>query len=276
MLAEVSSLPLYGVGLGYRKEIRSEILSHREHIDWLELIADKYFSYYPMALEEVSTLAEDFTLIPHGLELSIGSHSQLDESYCDEVVRLVSAVKAPFYSDHLCITRGGGLEMAQLTPLPFTEATVRRCAQRARELQERLGVPFLLENIARVFALPGEMDEVDFLRRIIEEAGCFMLLDLTNLYVNSENFDYNPYRFIDRLPLERIVQIHLAGSEKRGDTWVDTHSQSVEVHPEVWDLLAYVVKRAPVKAVLLERDQNFPEDFAEITADLDTARSILG
>lgn len=184
-------------------------------------------------------------------------------------------MQAPWYSDHLCFTRAGHLEIGQLTPLPFTRATAERCAARARDFQARVGAPLLLENISRAFDLPGEMDEVTFVRRVVEAADCGLLLDLTNLFVNSHNFGYDPYRYLDELPLERVVQVHLAGSERRGPRWVDTHSQPLAAHPQVWELLDHVCRRVRVRAVILERDQNYPEDFEEILADLRTARSLV-
>jgi hypothetical protein len=271
-----SSLPRLGVGLGYRRELHEDCLRHRDRIDWLELIADHYLSPLPEWAEEAAELARRLPVVPHGLELSVGSHEPVDTAYCRAASKLVALTKAPFYSDHLCMTRAGGLEMGQLTPLPFTRSTARRCAEHARQIQEQLGVPFLLENVFYSFSFPGEMSELQFLQEVIGQAGCGMLLDLTNLFLNSRNHGYDPFAFIDGLPLERVVQVHLAGSERRRDMWIDTHSQPIDSHPEVWELLRYLVSKAPVKAVLIERDQNFPKDFGEILADLDKARAILG
>ncbi len=271
-----ASLPKLGVGLGYRRDIHQDCLGHPGRIDWLELIADHYLSPLPEWAEEASELARRMPVVPHGLEMSVGSHEPVDAAYCRSVKELVARVRAPFYSDHLCMTRAGGLEMGQLTPLPFTRSTARRCAERARLIQEHIGVPFLLENVFYSFRFPGELSELEFIQSVLEQSGCGMLLDLTNLYLNSQNHRYDPYAFIDGLPLERVGQVHLAGSERRQDMWFDTHSQPIGKHPEVWDLLSYLVSKAPVKAVLIERDQNFPQDFGEILADLDKARAILG
>lgn len=265
-----------GVGIGFRRELREAILEHIDELDVLEIIADHFFQYVPEGQMPALELAEQITLLPHGLELNVGGHGPCDERNCEEAVSLVGAVSAPWYSDHLCFTQAGGLEIGQLTPLPFTQTTVHRCAQKARSFQDQLGVPFLLENITRAFPLPGEMDEVTFVRSVVEQADCGLLLDLTNLFINSHNFEYDPYAYLDRLPLERVMQVHLAGSERRNGRWVDTHSQTVESHPQVWDLLDYVVQRSSIGAVIFERDQNYPENFDEILEDVRKARSILG
>lgn len=273
-----SALPWLGVGLGYRKELHQHYFRHKDKVDWLELIGDHYLGSISDAerAEEAVELSRSFPVIPHFLEHSVGSHGPLDEAYCREGAELVRLTGAPFFGDHLCMTQAAGLELGQLTPLPFTRATALRCAERARRIQDIAGVPLVLENIFRMFTFPGELTEVEFINLVLEKSGCGMLLDLANLFINSQNHGYDAYAFIDSLPAERIVQVHLAGSEKRGDLWLDTHSQTVNKHPEVWDLLDHLASRAPIKAVLLERDQNFPEDFGEITDDLDRARSIVG
>ncbi|EDM75456.1 hypothetical protein PPSIR1_14610 [Plesiocystis pacifica SIR-1] len=271
-----SDLPCLGVGLGFRRELREPIFEHIEAIDVLEIVADHFFNYVPEGQTPAVELAEKFPLLPHGLELNIGAHGDFDPRNVEEAVSLTEAVSAPWYSDHLCFTQAQGLEIGQLTPLPHTRATVERCVAKARAFQDQLGVPFLLENITRAFPLPGEMDEVSFVRAVIEGADCGLLLDLTNLFINAHNFEYDAYAYLDELPLERVVQIHLAGSVRRGERWMDSHSHSIEEHPEVWELLDYVAQRTRIGAVIIERDQNYPDDFGELLADIRTAQSILG
>ncbi|WP_240486709.1 DUF692 family multinuclear iron-containing protein [Hyalangium minutum] len=268
-------LPMLGVGIGYRPELREQQLKHGDRIDWFELIADRYVRSVPESMERALPLLERHPLIPHALETSVGTDAPLDEAYCQEVAELVRAVRAPFSSDHLCMTRAGDVELGQLTPLPFTEAAIRRCAANARRVQEILGVPFLLENITYAFAIPSPLGEAEFITRVLTEADCGLLLDLANVFINSQNHRYDPYAFLDALPLERVVQVHLAGGERRGGQWIDSHSQRVDSHPEVWKLLEYVAERSQVRAVLIERDQNFPEEFQEMLEDIDRAKEIL-
>jgi uncharacterized protein (UPF0276 family) len=272
-----ASLPRLGVGLGYRKELHDHYFQHRDRVDWLELIGDHYVDLIAGAERrgEAVDLAAAFPVIPHFLEHSVGSHGPIEEPYCQAAAALVRATRAPYATDHLCFTKAGGIELGGLTIVPFTASTADRCAARARAIQETLGVPFLLENIYYPFSFPGELSELAFINRVLEGSGCGMLLDLANLFINAENHAYDPHAFIEGLPAERIVQVHLAGSERRDGRWVDTHSQSVEEHPQVWDLLEHLLRRAPVKAILVERDQNFPADFGEILHDLDRAREFF-
>ncbi|MEM9557154.1 MAG: DUF692 domain-containing protein [Acidobacteriota bacterium] len=274
---DVHSLPRLGVGIGYRPEMRELYSQHADRIDWLELIADRYLE--PESLERALPLKERFPLVPHGLEMSVGSDQPLDTEYCEQIAEFIQAIDAPFHSDHLCMTKIGGhdtgIEMGTLVPLPFTETVASRCAAKARQIRDLLGVPFALENITYPFQLPGSMPEAEFLQAVMDEGECGMLLDLTNVFINSQNHGYDPYRFLESLPLDRVVQVHLAGSIKQGDEWIDSHSHGVDSHPEVWGLLEYTVAHSPVRGVLFERDQSFPDDFVEILADLDRAREIF-
>ncbi|WP_438036422.1 DUF692 domain-containing protein [Sorangium sp. So ce204] len=268
-------IPTLGIGIGYRNELRSFFDAHAREIDWYELVADRYFSSFPESADWIHSFRDEHRLVPHGLDLSLGTDEPLDPRYSREAAELIRLVRAPYYSDHLCMTQAGGIQLGHLTPLPFTRAVARRVADKAKAIQQILGVPLLLENIAYSFVLPGEMSEVAFVSEVVERADCGVLLDLTNLYINATNHGYDPYDYLRRLPLERVVQVHLAGGERHGGRWVDTHSQPVDVHPEVWALLERVVSCGALKGVLLERDQNFPSDPEEIVKDLRHAREIF-
>jgi len=163
--------------------------------------------------------------------------------------------------------------MHDLLPMPFSHEAVAHVAKRARAVQEQVGRPFLLENISFYMQMPGhEMTEAQFLGEVLEQADCGLLLDVNNIYVNSVNHGFDPYEFLNQIPLERTVQIHVAGHSHVDDVIIDTHGASV-VQP-VFALLKYVLERTDVKAVMLERDQNFPA-FKEILAELAEIRAIV-
>ncbi len=274
-MLKLDDIPVLGVGIGFRPELHLEQSRFEDRIDWFELVADRYLRSVPEGLDRVMPMLMRKPLVPHSLEMSVGTDGPLDLGYCDQVAELVRTVGASFSSDHLCMTRAGGLEIGQLTPIPFTPASAARCARKAREAQEILGVPFLLENVTYGFALPGSMGEAEFIAQVVTDAGCGLLLDLTNVFINSQNHRYDPYAFLDALPLSRVIQVHLAGGERHGDRWVDSHSGPVDAHPEVWGLLEHVVRRSPLRAILIERDQSFPERFEEILMDIERAREIF-
>jgi uncharacterized protein (UPF0276 family) len=269
-----SDIPRIGVGIGWRREIAEEILLHKEHIDWCEIIAEHYINVTPDKLDQLSTLARTFPIAPHGIDLSIGTDQPIEPEYLDSLSALVKRVDAPWFTDHLCFTRVEGYNMGQLTPLQFSAETVEIVVRKIKRIKETIPKPFLLENITYYFQFPGnEMSEPAFIRRVLEEADIGMLLDLCNVYINSINHGYDPYQFLESIPLDRVVQLHIAGGHKHHTKWVDSHSASV--HAEVFRLLEFVVSRAPVKGILLERDGNFPPVFQELVADLAKAREIF-
>jgi uncharacterized protein (UPF0276 family) len=269
-----SDIPTLGVGIGWRREIAKEIMLNREHIDWCEVIAEHYINVTPDKLDQLSTLATTFPVVPHGIDLSIGTDRPIEAEYLESLSALVKRLDAPWFTDHLCFTRVEGYNLGQLTPLQFSEETVEIVVRKIKRIQEKVPRPFLLENITYYFQFPGsELSEPAFITRVLEQADIGMLLDLCNVYINSINHGYDPYHFLKSIPLDRVVQLHIAGGHRHHTKWIDSHSHPV--HPEVFRLLEFVVSHAPVKGVLLERDDNFPSSFQELIGDLATAREIF-
>jgi uncharacterized protein len=269
-----SEIPALGVGIGWRHEIREEILANREHIDFVEIISEHYINVAPEKLASMSTLAATVPVIPHGIDLSIGTDTPVEEPYLEGLARLVDLVDAPWYSDHLCFTRVPGYSIGQLTPLPFTDEVVETVVRKTKLVTQRIPRPFALENITYYFTIPnGQMTEAEFITRVVEEADIGLLLDVTNVFMNASNHGYDPYKFLRSIPLERVVQLHLAGGIQQDGKWIDTHNQPIP--EEVFELTDFIVANAPVKGVLLERDDNFPVSFQELTDELARMRAIF-
>lgn len=270
---DLGRLPALGVGLGYRRELDAAIIANQEPIDCLEIITENFLDT-PVG-GPLEQLRDRFALVPHGIEMSIGTEGPLDLTYLDDLAQLVARAGAPWCSDHLSFTRAGGVSIGQLTPLMRTRDLADDIAGKARQVQEQVGTPFLLENITYHLDFPAELSEAEFITRVIEKAGCGLLLDLTNVFVNATNHGYDPIEFLNSIPLERVVQMHLAGGYWSEGTLLDSHSAPVPA--EVWELLEYVSDRTPaLRCVILERDQEFPDDFDELTADLRRAREAIG
>jgi len=269
-------LPSLGVGLGLRPELAEQTLQSTDRIDWLEIISEQYVGLGGKTRQRLEQAASVFSLIPHGVSLSLGSTDDLNREYLLSLKKLLDVVDPPWWSDHLCFSSFGGVYMHDLLPLPFSKEAVKHVAERARIVQETIERPFLIENITFYMRVPGsEMTEAQFISEVIEQADCGLLLDINNVYVNSLNHKFDPFAFIDQIPLERTVQIHLAGHKhaKQFNAFVDTHGAPV-IEP-VFELLTHVLKRVEVKAILLERDQNFPDDFDDLLAELDEIREIV-
>ncbi len=265
-------LPTLGAGLGFRRPFLGDLFLHRGEVDFLEIVAEHYMDTTPQGNEELTLLQSHFTLVPHALSLSLGSAEGIDPTYLRRLARLVERVRPPWWSEHLAFTRAGGVDIGHLTPLPFTREAVDVLCRNIATAQRAIAVPLILENITYTVTLPGaELTEVEFLAEIVARTDCGLLLDVTNLYTNAVNFGYDLDAFLDGLPWERVVQLHFVGGEWHEGQLVDSHSQPTP--SEVWDLLAEVLARAPVRGVILERDEQLPP-LTELLTEVARAREI--
>jgi uncharacterized protein (UPF0276 family) len=260
------------IGLGFREQFRADVFLNRDKIDFLEITTDHYLDARPEKLAELKLLKEHFPLIPHSLELSLGSAEGIDEAYLEKVAELIDEIEPEWFSDHLCFTRAGGVKIGHLAPLPATTEAVRIFVKNIALVKKRIKTPLILENIAYLVRYPSSrMTEGAFVRTILEETGCGLLLDVANLYINARNFEYDWRRFLDEIPIDRIVQLHFVGSHRHGARLIDAHADRTE--NEIWEVFGEVCARGEVRGAVLERDENFPP-FAELLSELETARSL--
>ena len=266
------ALPTLGAGLGLREPFLSDVFLNRRDVDFLEIIADHYFDPTPRKAEELELLRAHFPLVPHGLDLSLGSAQGLDTAYLERMAALVNGLNPPWWSEHIAFTKAGGTDIGHLCGLPFTRDALETLCKNVRRAQERIAAPLILENITYTLQWPGaEMTETQFLTELVTRTDCGLLLDITNLYTNAVNWNFDADAFLDELPLEKVVQFHFVGGEWQGDQLIDSHSQPAP--PPVWELMERACRRTPVKAILLERDENLPP-FREIVGELARARDI--
>ena len=218
---------------------------------------------------------EFYPLVSHGVSLSLGSIDPLNERYLQELKELFTWVNPPWFSDHLCFSSVDNQYFHDLIPLPRTAETVQHVVSRIKQVQDIFQKPFLIENLTQILQCPlDSLTEAEFYTDVLEKADCGLLLDVNNVYVNSQNHNINPMAFLDNIPLVRVVQIHIAGHSQNcehQDVLIDTHGAPVA--DPVWDLLAWVLKRSNPCAILLERDQSFPP-FQELLSELDRTRML--
>ena len=210
---------------------------------------------------------ERYPIITHGLSLSIGGPSPLDEAFLQRLKRFLKEHNIRLYSEHLSYCSDDG-HLYDLMPIPFTEEAVKYVVERIKRTQDILEQQIVMENVS-YYAAPGkEMEEIDFLNAVLDEADCKLLLDVNNIYVNSINHRYDAMDFLKKIPAERISYIHIAGHYNEAeDLIVDTHGAAV-VDP-VWELLNKTYEHFGVIPTLLERDFNIPP-LAELLQEVDT------
>lgn len=269
-----AELPHLGVGMGYREPYRADLFLNRKAADFLEITADHFLGGSPRRLEELELLRRHFTLIPHGLNLSLGSAEGLNRDYLEKLAGLVELVNPPWWSEHIAFTKASGIHIGHLAPLPFSREALDLLVENVKEARRRIPVPLILENITRTVEMPGaEMEEADFLNELLERTGCGLLLDVANLFTNCVNHGQSAERFLGRIRADRIEQLHFAGGHyDRERRLVDSHAHATP--PEVWGLLDEVVARADVKGIILERDENLPP-FSELADEMARARRLL-
>ena len=271
-MAALADLDPLGVGLGYRAPFRADLFANRESVDFLEIVADHYFDAAQEKRDELDLLANNFTLIPHGLDLSIGSAEGVDEAYLDQFAALIERLDPPYWSEHLAFTRAGGVSIGHLACLPYTREAIDVVARNVEVVRRRIKAPLILENITATVLIPGaEMDEPEFVRAVLEETGCGWLCDVTNLFTNAVNQGRDAAAELDRWPWERVVQMHFAGGRMSEGVLIDSHDGPTS--PEVWSLLEAAVARSKVKGIILERDERLPP-FADLLDEVGKARTI--
>jgi len=268
----VAELPFFGAGVSFRSAWRWEVVRHRAELGAVEQIPEDVTG--AAGLRDLKLLRTALPVLLHGIGLSLGSAEGLDAERVRHVARVAEAVEPPWFSEHIAFTRAGGVEIGHLAPLPFNREAVATVAANAATLRQALpGLPLLLENIAYSFVLPGAtMSEAEFVRAVLDEAGAGLLLDLENVHANSRNHGYNPFEYLESLPLERVVEAHLAGGVLRDGEYADTHTRPVP--EESWSLLEWLASRAPLRAVIIERDDDLPP-FPDLLAEVRRAQEIL-
>ena len=248
----------HGAGLGLRRELIPDLRSGiPDAIEFLELAPENWLDMGGQRKKDLRYFAERLPLVAHGLSLNLGGPAPLDEIFLGRVKRFLDEHDIALYTEHLSWCGDDG-HLYDLLPIPFTGDAVRHVAKRIRRSQEILERRIAIEN-ASYYVAPAiaEMDELTFIRAVLEEADCDLHLDVNNVYVNSVNFGFDPRRFIDALPAERVVYLHVAGHyQEADDLIVDTHGADV-IDP-VWHLLDYTYGRIGVHPTLLERDFNIP------------------
>lgn len=251
------NLPMLGYGVGLRTVHFAEVLEGRVDVDFFEAITENFLDTGGRPLHVLENVAGRAPVVLHGVSLNIGSADPLDLGYLAKVKALARRVGARWITDHLCWTGVAGRNTHDLLPLPRTEETLAHVAGRLRVVQDVLERPVHLENPSTYLELAAStIGEAEFLAHLTEEAGCGLLLDVNNVYVSSFNHGWDAEAYVDAIPADRVVQVHLAGHTDHGTHLLDTHSD--HVRDEVWTLYERLVRRTGPVSTLVEWDESIP------------------
>lgn len=249
--------PDLGFGIGLRSVHFEHILKNNPTIDWFEVLSENYMDTGGRPLHILDQVAERYPVVLHGVSLNVGSTDPIDFDFLRKLKALAKRVNARWVSDHLCWTGVTGKNTHDLLPMPYTDQALRHTIQRVREIQDFMERPIALENASTYLEFStSKWPESEFISALAEEADCGILLDVNNVYVSSFNHGFDPKKYIDRIPKDRLVQMHLAGHTNKGTHILDTHSDYVI--DKVWDLYRYAHRQLGGASTLLEWDANIP------------------
>jgi len=250
-------LPDLGIGIGLRTVHFGEILSGRPALDWFEVLSENFMDTGGRPLFVLDQVVERYPVALHGVSLSVGSTDALDRGYLQKLKTLAKRTRARWVSDHLCWTGVLGRNTHDLLPLPYDRATLRHVTRRVKQVQDALERPLVLENPSTYLEYArSTMTEWEFLSELCDAAGCGLLLDVNNVYVSSYNHGFDSRQYIDGIPADRVVQVHLAGHTNEGTHILDTHSG--RAIPQVWKLYERLVARTGPVSTLFEWDASIP------------------
>jgi uncharacterized protein (UPF0276 family) len=251
----IRQVPNLGIGIGLRPFHLPEIFATWPPIDWFEIISENFLGQ-GSPIRNLEQILERYPVVMHGVSLAIGSAAPLDWDYLKKLKALARKTKSPWVSDHLCWGRLPGARFHDLLPLPRRPEVIEYVAERAKIIQDFLEVPFALENLSTYADFTNNlMPEWEFYSSVIEKADIKMMLDVNNIYVSSRNQGFDPKEYFSNLPLERVVQIHLAGHHDMGAYILDTHDHPV--CDEVWKIYAEIHPKTKGVSTLLEWDDHY-------------------
>lgn len=264
--------PFSGFGLGLRKDHYTDFIDGEVPVDFVEVISENYMVDGGNPLRILEQVRAKMPVILHGVSMSIGSAAGLNQQYLSTLKRLVDRIEPLWVSDHLCWTGTSAHNSHDLLPLPYTYEALDIVCNNIDHAQETLGRALLFENPSSYMTFPDdEMREWEFIAQMARRTGCYLLLDINNVYVSAHNHGFAARDYIAGLPMDRVRQIHLAGHTD-GDIKIDTHDQPV--CDGVWQLYTEARSMLGMVATMIERDDAIPPLW-ELLKELDMARQLV-
>ena len=270
-------LPARG-GVGLKPEHFREILASAPDLGFFEVHAENYMVDGGPFHHYLTRIRENYSLSIHGVGLSIGSESPLDDEHLNRLARLLDRYQPESFSEHLAWASHGEVFLNDLLPVPYNAATLARVCMHVDQVQNRLKRRMLLENPATYLEFASStLSETEFIADVVKQTGCGLLLDVNNVYVACVNHHRDPRAYIEALPLDAVGQIHLAGFARDTDAAGDPlliDSHGAPVAQAVWDLYAFALERLGPTPTLIERDNDIPS-FPVLLAAAHQAEAIM-
>jgi len=262
-----------GVGVGFRSNHFEYIEKNKPDIPWFEVLIDNYLMEDSSSLYYLSKTVDEYPITFHGVGMSLGSTGKLNFNYLKKLKKQIKQFNPVYVSDHLCWTSVNGYHSHDLLPMPYTEEAIEVLVNNIRQVQNFLERRILLENASSYLTFKDSiMDEWTFLKTIVEESDCDILLDINNIHVSAINHKMDATTYLQNVPIERVKEMHLAGYSDQGGYLLDTHGEAV--HPPVWELYEQALSIFGNIPTLIEWDNGIP-DFPILQAEAKKAASIM-
>jgi uncharacterized protein (UPF0276 family) len=261
-----------GHGIGLRTKHFAQFMAGRPPVDWVEAVTENFMAPGGRPIAVLEKVRGEVPVVLHGVSLAIGSVDPLSGRYLADLEAIVSRIEPALVSDHLCWGTHRGQYVHDLLPLPYTEESLAHVASRVQQVQERIGRQLLLENPSSYVAFKDStMTEWEFLSQLTRRSGCGVLLDVNNVYVSARNFGFDPLRYLDGIPADRVGYFHLAGHSDKGKYLLDSHDHAVPA--QVWELYREALRRFGRVPSLVEWDDAIPP-LEEVVAESRRAAAI--
>ncbi len=260
-VASADRLADFSVGIGLRAAHTQELMERTPALGWLEIHSENYFTNGSLQSEALRKLRGRYPVSAHGVGLSLGSAGGVDQRHLARLAKLIDWLEPVLISEHLAWSSFGGQHIHDLLPLPYIEAALEHMVSTVGQVQDRLRRRILIENVSSYVTFAGaQMPEWTFLTELARRSGCGILLDINNIDVSARNHGFDPFAYIEAIPPELVVELHVAGHSVQRfgahEIVVDTHD--CRVSPAGWCLLRHALRCYGPVPVLVEWDNALP------------------
>lgn len=264
-------------GIGLREPHYQEIMQDSPDIAWFEVHSENFFAEGGMSIYLLERVREKYPVSFHGVGLSLGASEGLDLDHLKKLKRLVDRFNPGLLSEHISWSNIGGNTLNDLLPLPYTKESLACLVDNIKHFQDFIGRNVLIENPSSYLEFnDSTMNEWEFINEAVDKSGCGLLLDVNNVFVSSENHNWDSSEYIKRIPYDAVGEVHLAGYEVRQiedkSIFIDTHGE--RVYDEVWDLYEKVIDYKGSVPTLIEWDTDIP-DLSVLMEEAGKAQNIL-
>ena len=260
-----SSTTGIGLRLPHLAEVAEALSSPSNHAgpSWLEVHPENFLAN-PHALELLLEISRHRPVSVHTVGVSVGSVTGIDRHHLKRLTELIERVKPALVSGHLAWSSLGDTYLNDLLPVPYTKESLAIVTDHIREVQDAIGRPYLIENPSSYLGFRSStLSEPEFLAELVAKTGCRLLCDVSNIWVSSQNMQFDPYAYIDQLPTDAIGEFHLGGYTPEEDPatpenviLIDTHAAPIS-HP-AWALYGYALNQIGWRPTLIEWDNEIP------------------